>query len=60
MLKKTLALLILLAGAAQAATYPVDDSTKIVGKEDTYKISANRHHDYGVCGGPLSVLVFQI
>ena len=40
MLKKTLALLILLAGAAQAATYPVDDSTKIVGKEDTYKISA--------------------
>ena len=39
MLKKTLALLLLLAGAAHAATYTIDDSIKIVGKEDTYKIA---------------------
>ena len=39
MLKKTLALLLLLAGAAHAATYTTDDSIKIVGKEDTYKIA---------------------
>ena len=58
MLKKTLALLLLLAGAAHAATYTIDDSIKIVGKEDTYKFAesgtttmeyvASRHYQLGL------------